>query len=155
VPFCIKNEKKWSLYVLRQHSVYQKPLFFFLRLFILSYAKFIYYLRFEVFTAVTVKNAVFCDVAPCKSCVNRRFGGKYHLHLQGREIRERRTSVSSLQPPAHAGSSLADFSTLKMEVIRCSETSVHTRSTRRHIPEDSFLQLFYQNPSVTLWALQI
>jgi hypothetical protein len=41
--------------------------------------------------------------------------------------------------PAHAGSSLADFSTLKMEAIRSSETSVHTRSTRRHIPEDGIL----------------
>jgi hypothetical protein len=41
--------------------------------------------------------------------------------------------------PAHAGSPLADFSTLKMEAIRSSETS-HTRSTRRHIPEDSILQ---------------
>jgi hypothetical protein len=41
-----------------------------------------------------------------------------------------------LQPPAYAGSSLADFSTLKMEIIRSSETSVHTRSTWRHIPED-------------------
>jgi hypothetical protein len=39
----------------------------------------------------------------------------------------------------HAGSSLADFSTLKMEAIRSSETSVHTRSTRRHIPEDGIL----------------
>jgi hypothetical protein len=28
--------------------------------------------RFEVFTAVTMKNAVFWDVAPCRSCVNRR-----------------------------------------------------------------------------------
>jgi hypothetical protein len=31
--------------------------------------------RFEVFTAVTMKNAVFWDVAPCRSCVNRHFGG--------------------------------------------------------------------------------
>jgi hypothetical protein len=45
----------------------------------------------------------------------------------------------SLEPPAHAGSSLADFSTLKMEAIRSSETSVHIRSTRRHIPEDGIL----------------
>jgi hypothetical protein len=44
-----------------------------------------------------------------------------------------------LQPPVHAGSSLADFSTLKMEAISSSETSVHTRSTRRHIPEDGIL----------------
>jgi hypothetical protein len=27
--------------------------------------------RFEVFTAVTVKNGVFCDVMPCGSCKNR------------------------------------------------------------------------------------
>jgi hypothetical protein len=45
----------------------------------------------------------------------------------------------SLQKPVHAGSSLADFSTLKMEAIRSSETSVHTRSTRRHIPENGIL----------------
>jgi hypothetical protein len=34
-------------------------------------------------------NAVFWDVTPCRSCVNRRFGGTYCLHLQGRKIRER------------------------------------------------------------------
>jgi hypothetical protein len=47
--------------------------------------------------------------------------------------------ASSMRPPAHAGSSLEDFSTLNMEAIRSSETSVHTRSTRRHIPEDGIL----------------
>jgi hypothetical protein len=40
---------------------------------------------------------------------------------------------------AHARSSLANFSNLKMEAIHSSETSVHTRSTRRHIPEDGIL----------------
>jgi hypothetical protein len=52
------------------------------------------------------KNADFWDVAPCRSCVNRRFGGTYRLHLQ---------------------------------TISYSETSVHTRSTLRHIPEDGIL----------------
>jgi hypothetical protein len=52
------------------------------------------YARFEVFTAVTIKNAIFWDVAPCTSCVNQRFGGTYRLHLQGRRIRERGTRVS-------------------------------------------------------------
>jgi hypothetical protein len=33
-------------------------------------------------------------VALCRFCVNRRFGGTYRLHLQGRKIRERWTSVS-------------------------------------------------------------
>jgi hypothetical protein len=31
--------------------------------------------RFEVFSAVTMKNCVFWDVTPCGSCKNRRFGG--------------------------------------------------------------------------------
>jgi hypothetical protein len=45
-----------------------------------------------------------------------------------------------LQVPAHAGSSLADFSTLKMEAIRSPETSVQsTISTRRHNPENGIL----------------
>jgi hypothetical protein len=34
---------------------------------------------FEVFMAVTMKNAVFWDVAPCSFWVNRRFGGTYCL----------------------------------------------------------------------------
>jgi hypothetical protein len=35
-------------------------------------------IRFEVFTAVIMKN-----VAPCRYCVNRCFGGTYCLHFQG------------------------------------------------------------------------
>jgi hypothetical protein len=46
----------------------------------------------------------------------------------------------TLQPPVQTGSSRSDSSTLKMEVIRSSETSVHTRSTLRHIPENGILQ---------------
>jgi hypothetical protein len=48
-------------------------------------------------------------------------------------------SRCSLQPSAHAGSSLADFSTLKTEAVRSSEMSGLTISTRRHIPEDGIL----------------
>jgi hypothetical protein len=47
---------------------------------------------------------------------------------------------SCVQLPAHAGSSLVDLSTLKMEAICSSETSLHIRCTRRHIPEDGILQ---------------
>jgi hypothetical protein len=34
-----------------------------------------FHVRFEVFTAVTMKNGVFWDVMPRGSCKNRRFGG--------------------------------------------------------------------------------
>jgi hypothetical protein len=90
--------------------------------------------RSEVFMAMTTKNAFFWDVAQCRSCMNRHFGGTYRLHLQGRKIHERGTSVGRwLQ------SSLAYFSTLKMEAIRSSETSIHTRSSQHHIPENCIL----------------
>jgi hypothetical protein len=52
------------------------------------------HIGFEVFTTVTMENVVFWNVAPCKSCVNRRFGGKYRLHLQVRKIRERGISMN-------------------------------------------------------------
>jgi hypothetical protein len=32
------------------------------------------YVRFEVFTAVMMNNAVFSDIMPCGFCKNRRFG---------------------------------------------------------------------------------
>jgi hypothetical protein len=81
---------------------------------------------------MTMKNAVFWDVALYRSYVNRLFGVAYRHHLQGREIREGGTSVSRwLQS--------ADFSTLKTEAMYSSETPVHTRYTRRHIPDDGIL----------------
>jgi hypothetical protein len=48
-------------------------------------------------------------------------------------------SLAWLQPPDDAGSPLADFSTLKMEAIVSSETSVNPGSTQRHAPEDNIL----------------
>jgi hypothetical protein len=41
------------------------------------------HVRFEVFTAVTMKKGVFWDVAPCGSCKNRRFEGTLRLLHQG------------------------------------------------------------------------
>jgi hypothetical protein len=58
-----------------------------------------------------MKKAVFWDVGPCRYCVNRRFGGTYRLHLQGRrqeEIRER-ASVSRCNRLSHSISILALF----------------------------------------------
>jgi hypothetical protein len=39
----------------------------------------IWAVRFEVFTAVTMKNGVFWVVTPCGSCKNQRFGGTWRL----------------------------------------------------------------------------
>jgi hypothetical protein len=46
-------------------------------------------IRFEVFTAVTMKNAVFWVVAPYRYCINQSFGGMYHIHLQGRRKKKK------------------------------------------------------------------
>jgi hypothetical protein len=50
-----------------------------------------------------MKKAVFWDVAPCSSGVNRRFGGTYRLHLQGRgEYKKIRTLLTSLTGASRA-----------------------------------------------------
>jgi hypothetical protein len=72
-----------------------------------------------------MKNVAFWDIVPYRACANRCLGGKYRLQLQGRKISERGTSLSRWL--------------LKLEAILSSETSVHTSSTRRHIPEDGVL----------------
>jgi hypothetical protein len=46
-------------------------------------------LRYKVFTAVTMNDAVFWIVTPCGSYKNQRFGGTYRLHYQAEFILER------------------------------------------------------------------
>jgi hypothetical protein len=77
-----------------------------------------------------VNIAIFWDTAPCSQFVNRRFGGTYHLHIQGKKSTEEEASVQQI--PSHLlhadflfGCSLA----LKMEEIRFSETWVHNIRT--------------------------
>jgi hypothetical protein len=44
-----------------------------------------YSVGFEVFTLVVIKDIIFWDKTPCSPLsFNRRFGGTYRLHLQGR-----------------------------------------------------------------------
>jgi hypothetical protein len=79
-----------------------KDSFWILQLRLLFYEKYSTYVRFEVFTALAMKNAVFWDVAPGRYCVNRRFGETFRFHVQGIKICEQGTSVSRwLQPWLH------------------------------------------------------
>jgi hypothetical protein len=63
----------------------------------IPFLQFLYVLQGRYATKCNLNNAVFWDVTPCRcGRLIRRFGGSYRLHLQGRKIRERRTSVSRL-----------------------------------------------------------
>jgi hypothetical protein len=75
-----------------------------------------------------LKNALFWDVTPCGSCKIRGFGGKYRLHHQdGRNQRAGKTLAVT-----------SNWITLRRNT-NYSETSVLTRTTRRHIAEDGIL----------------
>jgi hypothetical protein len=47
---------------------------------LLSHEIILYYVRFEVSTAVTMMIIIFWEMTPCGSYKNRRFGGSYRLH---------------------------------------------------------------------------
>jgi hypothetical protein len=89
-----------------------------------------------------LKSIIFWDMTPCSpKSFNRRFGKTYRLHFHGRRNKFSKNQQASSLPPVW----LLVFaelisSTLKMEAICSSKTSVQTRrTTRRHIPEDGTL----------------
>jgi hypothetical protein len=97
---------------------------------------------FEVFTAVTTKNAVFSDMTPCDYFKNRRFGRTYRFHLQSDKNRRTRKTLevtSKLIVTAKVVHSSLILFNLMMEAIRSPESSVLTRATRHHTPEDYIL----------------
>jgi hypothetical protein len=53
-------------------------------------------LGFEVLTPVVKNVAILSDIAPCSRYVNRRFGGTYRFHLQGRKSAERETNLQKV-----------------------------------------------------------
>jgi hypothetical protein len=57
---------------------------------------------YEVFRAVTRKDAVFWDINLCGSRKNQRFGGTYHLHHQSDKNRRARKKISSNYQMNHA-----------------------------------------------------
>jgi hypothetical protein len=107
-----------------------------------------WFIVFEVLAVVVMKNTVFWDIKPYSLLnVNGRFRGTHRLHLPDRRIsraryeRESRREAALSLPSAFALVSCLFYSlTLKMDVIRSSETSVDLqRTVRRCIIDDSTL----------------
>jgi hypothetical protein len=89
-----------------------------------------------------MKNAVFCDVTPCRTCKNRCIGGTYGLHHQSYKNRRHRNDIRSalrLLVTANVVCSSPFLFTLNMKVLLFSETSVPTTATRLNIPEDGII----------------
>jgi hypothetical protein len=57
-----------------------------------------YIIRFEVLSTVVLNDTIFWDTAPRSPYVNRRFGEKYHFHLQGVKSAEDETTVRYVHP---------------------------------------------------------
>jgi hypothetical protein len=91
-----------------------------------------------------MKSTIFWDITPCSPfSVNRRFRGTYRLHLQGLKNKMSKKpawkQVTSKKQFSRRLLADLNFSTMKMEAICYSETSVQ-RTTRRYIPEDDTLR---------------
>jgi hypothetical protein len=56
----------------------------------------LFYVGFEVLTALVVKIAKVCCIALCSSQANRHFGGTFHLHLQGRKSTQQETNMNQV-----------------------------------------------------------
>jgi hypothetical protein len=52
------------------------------------------YVRFEIFTMVTMRNVIFWNVLSRGSCKNRWFGGTYPFHLQGENKQQTKNKLA-------------------------------------------------------------
>jgi hypothetical protein len=90
----------------------------------------------EALTVATMENTVFCVATPCSPVeVHRRFGGMYHLHLQGRRVTQQKQERSL--PPAY-----------------CWRCRLYVPPKRwRYSPGGRILRTLSTSCSVVLWLL--
>jgi hypothetical protein len=94
---------------------------------------YICHVRFEVFTAVTMKNGVFWVVTPCGSCKNRRFGG----------VTTQKTPFFCIYA-VYLFASWSYSCTLNMEAVSSTETRVTLyQNEQRHFPESNVIYSQY------------
>jgi hypothetical protein len=86
-------------------------------------------------------STIFWEITPCSPLrVNRRFGGTSPPSLGSKNSKQSKMALLCLSPAFTLVSCSANFSTLEMETICSSETSVHfQRTTRHYIREDGIL----------------
>jgi hypothetical protein len=68
----------------------------------------------HILTAVVMIIAIFWRIAPCRLCMNQRYGGTYHLRLQDWKSAEQESSVH--------------------------QVAIHCLDTRHYVPEDGSIQ---------------
>jgi hypothetical protein len=94
-----------------------------------------------VFSLSTAEESIFCPSTHGIDFLrSKQYKGKDFVSYYNYETEILNTTTTHNQFTADACSPFADFSTLKMEAIRSSETSVKAGSSRRHIPEGDILQ---------------
>jgi hypothetical protein len=115
-------------------------------------AHFLWFVGFQLLAAAVMNSSIYWVITPCSMFeVNRRFGGKYSLHLQGlRTTKDRHQHYVLLATFFTLVSVLVYSSTLKMEITHSSETWVHFQPTiRRFNPVDRTLPLI---SSLSPWS---
>jgi hypothetical protein len=103
--------------------------------------------RFEVFTAVTLKNVISWNMTSCDSCKNNVSEKRIASIIKVTCDRVFLRRVLQLIATANVVPSSLILVTLIMEALRSSESSALTTSTRRNITDDGVPKLHLDLPS--------